>query len=59
MRISRKIMIRGIYHEVRGTFRKLLGRLLSNRILGMKGSCERVTGRSRRKIGRAYAICGF
>jgi len=59
MRTSRRIITKGIYHEVRGTFRNFLGRILSNRILGVKGSCERVTGRTQRKVGRAYAICGF
>jgi hypothetical protein len=59
MRTSRRIMTRGMYHEVRGTFRNLLGRMLRNRMLGMKGICERMTGTTQRKVGRVYAMCGF
>jgi len=59
MRTSRRMMTRGMYHEVRGTFRSLLGRMLRNRMLGMKGICERITGRTQRGAGRAFAVCGF
>jgi uncharacterized protein YjbJ (UPF0337 family) len=59
MRTSRRIITKGIYHEVRGTFRNFIGRILSNRILGVKGSCERVTGKTRKSVGRVFAICGF
>jgi len=59
MRASRRLMTRGMYHEVRGMFRNLFGRMMRNRMLGMKGTCERMTGKTQRGIGRAYALCGF
>ena len=52
-------MTRGMYHEARGTLRNLLGRMMRNRMLGMKGTWERMTGRTQRRIGRVYALCGF
>ena len=59
MRASRRIMTRGMYHEARGTLRNLLGRMMRNRMLAMKGTWERMTGRTQRRIGRVYALCGF
>jgi len=59
MRASRRLMTRGMYHEVRGMFRNLFGRMMRNRMLGMKGTYERMTGKTQRRIGRAYALCGF
>jgi|GEM_PF-2833484 len=59
MRASRRMITRGMYHELRGTFRNLFGRMIRSRMLGMKGSCERMAGKTQRRIGRVYAVCGF
>ncbi len=59
MKASRRMMTRGMYHEVRGTFRNIFGRMMNNRMLGMKGTCEKMGGRTQRRIGRVYALCGF
>jgi len=59
MRASTKWMARGMFHEARGTAKKIVGSLLSNRILGAKGKFERITGKVQRKIGKVEGMCGF
>ncbi|MBT0664162.1 CsbD family protein [Geobacter pelophilus] len=59
MRASRKRMARGMFHEVRGTVKKFVGSLFSNRKLEAKGRVERIAGKLHGKIGKAQAMCGF
>ncbi len=59
MRASRRYMKNGMYHEMRGLLRNLLGRMMRNRMLGIKGTCERMAGRTQRRIGRIYGLCGL
>ena len=59
MRASTKRMAKGVFHEVRGTAKKIVGAVTANRTLGAKGKLERVAGKVQRKIGKTQAICGF
>lgn len=59
MRASTKWMAKGMFHEVRGTAKKIVGSLLSNRTLGAKGKFEQITGKVQRKIGKVEGMCGF
>lgn len=59
MRASRRYMAKGIFHEWRGAVKEIVGRVSSNRTVGVKGTFERITGKVQRKIGKACGVCGF
>ncbi|GFE57110.1 MULTISPECIES: CsbD family protein [Geobacteraceae] len=59
MRTSTKRMAKGIFHEVRGTAKRMVGSLISNRTLETKGRFERITGKVQRKIGKVQGAWGF
>lgn len=59
MRASTMWMVKGMFHEARGTARRMAGTMLSNRTLGAKGSIERLTGKMQRKFGKLEGMCGF
>lgn len=59
MRASTKRMAKGMFHEVRGTAKRVVGSLISNRTLGAKGRLERLAGKIHRKIGRVQGMCGY
>lgn len=59
MRASTKRMTKGMFHEVRGTAKKIVGALFSSRTLGAKGRIERLTGKFHRKIGKLQGMCGY
>lgn len=59
MRASTKRIAKGMFHEARGTAKKILGSLLSSRTLGVKGKFEQITGKVHRKIGKIQGMCGF
>jgi uncharacterized protein YjbJ (UPF0337 family) len=59
MRASTKRMAKGVFHEVRGTAKKVVGSLISNRTLGAKGRLEQISGKVHRKIGKVQGMCGF
>jgi uncharacterized protein YjbJ (UPF0337 family) len=52
-------MTKGMFHEVRGTAKKIVGALFSSRTLGAKGRIERLTGKFHRKIGKLQGMCGY
>jgi hypothetical protein len=53
------MITRGMYREMRGTVRNMFGRMIRNRMLGMRGNCERIIGRTQRALGRTCAACGL
>lgn len=59
MRASTKRITRGMFHEVRGTAKRIIGSLFSNRTLGAKGTVERIAGKIHRKIGKFQGVCGY
>ena len=59
MRTSTRLMTRGMYREMRGTMRNLFGRLMRNRMIGLKGNYERIMGKTEQRIGRTCAVFGF
>lgn len=59
MKASTKRMAKGMFHEVRGTAKKIVGSLTANRTLGAKGTLERLSGKIQRKIGKVQGTCGF
>jgi len=59
MRASTKRMAKGIFHEVRGTAKKIVGSLISNRTLGARGRIELMSGKVHRNIGKLQGIWGF
>lgn len=59
MKSSTKRMAKGMFHEVSGTAKKVVGSILSDRTLETKGRIERIAGTVQRKIGKVQGMCGF
>lgn len=59
MRASTKRIAKGMFHEVRGSAKKIAGSLLANRKMRAKGRLERITGKVHRKIGKVQGRFGF
>lgn len=59
MRTSTRHMAKGMFHEVRGMAKKIVGRMIANRALGAKGRIERLAGKMQRKVGKVEGMCGF
>jgi len=59
MRVSTRFMVRGIFHEMRGKVKEMVGSVCSNRKLGAKGTFERITGKMQRKVGKVQGMCGL
>jgi len=59
MKLSTRYRTKGIFHEVRGTVKEVAGKISSNRMLGIKGRFERLTGKFQWKIGTAQGFFGF
>jgi uncharacterized protein YjbJ (UPF0337 family) len=52
-------MAKGMFHEVSGTAKKVVGSIISNRTLETKGKIERIAGTVQRKVGKVQGMCGF
>ena len=59
MKISTRYRLTGIFHEIRGTVRGIIGKISSNRILGAKGNLERITGKLQYRVGRVQGVIGL
>ena len=59
MKISTRYRLTGIFHEVRGTVRGIIGRISSNRMLGAKGNLERITGKLQYRVGKVQGAMGL
>jgi len=59
MKLSTKYRLNGIIHEVMGTFRVIVGKISSNRSLGVKGRMERIAGRLQGRLGRVHGVIGL
>lgn len=59
MRTSTKHVAKGMFHEVRGMAKKIVGRMIANRTMGTKGKIERLAGKMQRKIGKVEGMCGL
>lgn len=59
MKASTKSKAKGLFHEVRGSVKALVGSMSSNTALGVKGKLERITGKVERRIGKVQGKCGF
>ena len=59
MRASTRYIVNGKYHEVKGSFRNLLGNSVSSRRLALSGQVERIGGIMQwrfGRIGRAFGL---
>jgi uncharacterized protein YjbJ (UPF0337 family) len=52
-------MAKGMFLEMRGTAKRMVGSLISSRTMGVKGNFERLTGKMQRKLGKFQGACGF
>ncbi len=59
MKASTKRMARGMFLEVRGKAKGLIGSLISNRMLRIKGKMELISGKMHRNVGKVQSVCGF
>ena len=59
MRISRRFIVKGAFHELRGTVKEVAGRIGSNKTLGVKGKFERFAGKVEWKLGKVQGLLGF
>lgn len=59
MKVSTRYRLNGFFHQLRGTFRRFIGRISSNRSLGTKGRLEQLAGRLQGRVGRASGVIGL
>jgi len=59
MKTSTRYRLTGIFHEVRGTVRGIIGKISSNRILGVRGNLERITGKLQYRVGKVQGAMGL
>ena len=59
MKASTKRVARGMFHEVSGKAKGMIGSLISNRMLSIKGKMELISGKMQRKVGKVQSVCGF
>lgn len=59
MKASTKRMARGMFLEASGKTKGMIGTLISNRMLNIKGKMELISGKMQRKVGKVQAVCGF
>lgn len=59
MKTSTRYRLTGIFHEIKGTVRGVIGKISSNRILGAKGNFERITGKLQYRVGKVQGAMGL
>jgi uncharacterized protein YjbJ (UPF0337 family) len=59
MKLSTKYRVKGKFHEAKGTVKEIVGKISSNRTLGVKGKFERFTGKIQGRIGKAQGLFGW
>jgi len=59
MKLSTRYQAKGLFRVVRGTARKMAGKISSNTTMEVKGSVERLAGKLQWKIGKVQGICGL
>ena len=59
MKASTKRMARGMFLEVRGMTKGMIGSVTANRGLRMRGRLDLFSGRMQRRVGRFQWACGF
>jgi len=59
MKLSTRYRLNGIFREVRGTVRGLIGKISSNRTMGAKGRLERIAGKLQGRLGRVQRGIGL
>jgi len=59
MKVSTRYRLNGIFHQLRGTFRRFIGRISSNRTLGTKGRLERLAGKFQWRVGKVSGVIGL
>jgi uncharacterized protein YjbJ (UPF0337 family) len=59
MKLSTRYQVKGLFRVVKGTAEEFAGKISSNKMLGVKGKFERLTGTVQRKIGKIQGLCGL
>lgn len=59
MKLSTRYRLNGIFHQLRGTFRRFIGKISANRSLGTRGRLERLAGRLQGRVGRVSGVIGL
>jgi len=59
MKASTRRMARGMLLETRGKAKGMIGSLISNRMLSIKGKMDLISGKMQRKVGKVQSVCGF
>lgn len=59
MKISTRNQAKGMFRIVKGAAKEFAGKIISNRMMGVKGRIERLTGNVQKKVGKAQGVCGF
>jgi uncharacterized protein YjbJ (UPF0337 family) len=58
MKASTKDQAEGKFHELKGTFKEIAGKLSDNPKLKVEGTCEKTAGKFQEKIGQVKKVLG-
>jgi uncharacterized protein YjbJ (UPF0337 family) len=58
MKASTKDQAEGKFHELKGTFKEIAGKLSDNPKLKAEGTCEKIAGKVQEKIGQVKKVLG-
>ncbi len=59
MKLSTRFRAHGLFRIVRGTSKTIAGRICSNRMMGVRGRIDRLTGRLQMRVGKVQGLCGL
>jgi uncharacterized protein YjbJ (UPF0337 family) len=58
MKSSMKDKVKGTFHEAKGNFKAMAGKITDNPSLEAKGNAEKIAGKVQEKIGQVKKVLG-